>query len=164
MDIQRVEDRVKIQDLSKIRRGIEGLRGKARFGEVTEKPWLEVLGKHLEDLKESEDFELLAIDSLPVLEIISGLKKRRIALFHFFGWLRELGATSLVISEISPDPNIVYDEDFLADGLIYLTMEKVGEIDVYRRIRCVKMRGVNHSTGIFTLEFKGGNFQVSQVI
>ena len=43
-------------------------------------------------------------------------------------------------------------------------MEKVGDIDVYRRVRVVKLRGVNHNTGFFTLEYKGDGFQVSQVI
>jgi len=164
MDMERVEDRVQIQDLSRIRLGIEELRGKARFGTPAERPWLDVLKRHIEDVKEGHPFELLALDSLPVLEIISGLRERRINLFQFFGWLKGLGCTSFVISEVSPDPNTVHDEDFLADGLLYLTMEKVGGLDVYRRIRCVKMRGVNHSTGIYTLEFKEGGFKVSQVI
>jgi len=164
MDMERVEEKVQIQDLSRIRLGIEELRGKARFGPPAEKPWLDVLKRHIEDVKESHPFELLALDSLPVLEIISGLRERRINLFQFFGWLKGLGCTSFVISEVSPDPYVVHDEDFLADGLLYLTMEKVGGLDVYRRIRCVKMRGVDHSTSIYTLEFKEGAFKVSQVI
>lgn len=165
MDPRKVEEKVEIQDLSRVRLGIEELRGKARFGgPPAEKPWLDVLKRHIEDVKETHPFEILVLDSLPVLEIISGLRERRINLFQFFGWLRALGCTSLVISEVSPDPNIVHDEDFLADGLLYLTMEKVGGLDVYRRIRCVKMRGVDHNTGIFTLEFKEGAFKVTQVI
>jgi len=165
MDARKVAGKVEIQDLSRVRLGVEEMRGKARFGgQSEEKPWLDVLKRHIEDVKETQPFDLLVLDSLPVLEIISGLGERRINLFQFFGWLRALGCTSLVISEVSPDPNIVHDEDFLADGLLYLTMEKVGGLDVYRRIRCVKMRGVDHSTGIYTLEFKEGSFRVSQVI
>ncbi len=164
LSTKKVESKVQIQDLSRVRLGMEEFRGKARFGTPPEKPWLDVLKRHIEDIKESQSFELLVLDSLPVLEIISSLRVRRLNLFQFFGWLKGLGCTSFVISEISPDPNVVRDEDFLADGLVYLTMEKVGGLDVYRRIRCVKMRGMNHGTGIFTLEFKDNSFKVSQVI
>jgi len=164
MDPKKVGEKVRVQDLSRIRRGVEELRGAARFGTPTEKPWLDVLKRHLEDVKAGEDFSLLVLDSLPVLEIISGLRERRIGLFHFFGWLKSLKVTSFVISETSADPLVVRDEDFLADGLFSLTMDRVGELDVYRRIRCVKLRGVNHNPGIFTLEYRDGAFHVTRVI
>jgi KaiC/GvpD/RAD55 family RecA-like ATPase len=164
LDPGKVADGVKIQDLSRIRRGIEEMRGTARFGSPSEKPWLDVLKNHLEDVRKTEPFDLLVLDSLPVLEIIAGLRERRITLFHFFGWLKSLKVTSFVVSETVPDLNTVKDEDFLADGVIHLTMERVGEIDVYRRIRCMKMRGVDHTTSIYTLEFKDGRFRATQVI
>ncbi len=164
MDPKRIGEKVRVQDLSRIRRGVEELRGATRFGSPVEKPWLDVLKRHLEDVKASDDFSLLVLDSLPVLEIISGLRERRIGLFHFFGWLKALKVTSFVISETSADPTTVRDEDFLADGVLSLTMDRVGELDVYRRIRCVKMRGVNHNPGIFTLEFRDGSFHVTRVI
>ncbi|MFQ5909459.1 MAG: RAD55 family ATPase [Thermoplasmata archaeon] len=164
MDPKLVSDSLRVQDLSRIRKGIDEFKGRPRFGKETERPWLDVMKKILEDLKESESFELLTVDSLPILEIISRLKDRRIQLFHFFEWLRDLGLTAFVITETSPEVGKVHDEDFLADGLIHLLMEKVGDIDVYRRIRMVKLRGVNHNTGFFTLEYKKDRFQVSQVI
>lgn len=164
MDPKLVTDTLRVQDLSRIRKGIDEVRGRPRFGKETERPWLDVLKKILEDLRESEKYELLAIDSLPILEIISKLRDRRIQLFHFFEWLRDLGLTTLTITETSPQVGGVQDEDFLADGVIHLLMEKVGDIDVYRRIRIVKLRGVNHNTGFFTLEYKQNRFQVSQVI
>ena len=157
-------DGVKIQDLSRIRRGLEEMRGTARFGAPAEKPWLDVLKNHLEDVRQSTPFDLLVLDSLPVLEIIAGLRERRITLFHFFGWLKSLNATSFIVSETVPELTSVKDEDFLADGVIHLTMERVGDIDVYRRIRCLKMRGVDHSANIFTLEFGNGRFRATQVI
>ncbi|MFQ6107327.1 MAG: RAD55 family ATPase [Thermoplasmata archaeon] len=164
MDPKLVMDSLRVQDLSRIRKGIDEVRGRPRFGRETERPWLEVMKKILEDLKETENFELLAVDSLPILEIISRLKDRRIQLFHFFEWLRDLDLTTIIITETSPQIGEVHDEDFLADGVIHVLMEKVGDIDVYRRIRIVKLRGVNHNTGFFTLEYKQGRFQVSQVI
>jgi KaiC/GvpD/RAD55 family RecA-like ATPase len=164
MDPNKVGEKLRVQDLSRIRRGVEELREAGRSGSPIEKPWLDVLKRHLEDVKAADDFSLLVLDSLPVLEIISGLRERRIGLFHFFGWLKALKVTSFVISETSADPSAVRDEDFLADGLLSLTMDRVGELDVYRRIRCVKMRGVNHNPGIFTLEFHDGAFHVTRVI
>jgi len=164
MDPKKVGDKVRIQDISRIRRGVEELRDTSRTGSPVEKPWLDILKGHLEDVKGTGDFALLVLDSLPILEIISGLRERRIGLFHFFGWLKALKVTTFVISEVSPDPNIVRDEDFLADGIFALTMDRVGELDVYRRIRCVKMRGVNHNPGIFTLEVEDGAFRVTRVI
>src|SRR5437899_8117969 len=165
MDFKKVGEKVRIQDLSRIRRGVEELRGAARFGSPSEKPWLDILKRHIEDVKGTEDFSLLVLDSLPVLEIIAGLRDRRIGLFHFFGWLKALKVTSFVVSEVgSQDSPTVRDEDFLADGIFSLTMDRVGDLDVYRRIRCVKLRGANHNPGIFTLELQDGVFRVTRVI
>ena len=144
-----------ILDMSKIRKEVDMTK---------EKPWLDVLKKHLGYLKETINFDLLAIDSLPVLEMISNVEDERAYLFYFFEWLRDLKVTSFIISEISTDHSKVYPEEFLADGILLLTMERVNEVDVYRRIRCVKMRGVNHNTSYFTLEFKDNEFQASQPI
>jgi len=144
-----------ILDMAKIRKEVDMNR---------EKPWLDVMKKHLDYLKETLNFDLLVIDSLPVVEMLSKVEDERAYLFFFFEWMRDLQVTSFIISEISPDPTQVYPEEFLADGIILLTMERVNEVDVHRRIRCVKMRGINHNTGYFTLEFKDDAFQASQAI
>lgn len=149
------ELKLTILDMAKIRKEIDMTK---------ERPWLDVLKKHLVYLKESLDFDLLVIDSLPVAEMISNVEDERAYLFYFFEWIRDLKVTSFIISEISTDPSKVYPEEFLADGIILLTMERVNEVDVSRRIRCVKMRGVNHNTGYFTLEFKDDEFQAGQAI
>ena len=72
--------------------------------------------------------------------------------------------TTFVVSEVGQDSQNVRDEDFLADGIFSVTMDRVGELDVYRRIRCVKLRGSNHNPGIFTLELQDGVFRVTRVI
>lgn len=149
------ELKLTILDMAKIRKEVDMTK---------ERPWLEVMKKHLDYLKENMNFDLLVIDSLPVVEMLSKVEDERAYLFYFFEWLRDLKATTFIISEISPDPTQVYPEEFLADGIILLTMERVNEVDVDRRIRCVKMRGVNHNTGYFTLEFKDEAFQASQTI
>jgi KaiC/GvpD/RAD55 family RecA-like ATPase len=149
------ELKLTILDMAKIRKEIDMTK---------ERPWLDVLKKHLVYLKESLDFDLLVIDSLPVAEMISNVEDERAYLFYFFEWIRDLKVTSFIISEISTDPSKVYPEEFLADGIILLTLERINEVDVSRRIRCVKMRGVNHNTGYFTLEFKDDEFQAGQAI
>lgn len=163
LDPNQVSDKVSIQDFSRIRRGIQELEEKADSLEEIP-PWMDVLKKHLLDLKGEMDYELLVIDSLAVLETIADMRDRRTDMFHFFGWLKTLGVTTFIVSEISPNMDIVQDEDYLADGIFYVTMDRIGDTDVFRRIRCAKMRGVNHDTGFFTLEFKNGRFQVSRVI
>lgn len=150
-----VEKSIHLLDLSKIRKAVK---------EEEQKPWLDILKKLLMDLHKEKPFELLAIDSLPVLEMMSNLKRKRTNLFHFFEWLRDQDYTTMLISEAATESPELLDEDFLADGIINLMMEKVGKIDVYRRLRCVKMRGVNHHTGYFTFEFKNGRFHATQVI
>ncbi len=144
-----------ILDMAKIRKEVDMTK---------ERPWIDVMKKHLGYLKESLNFDLLVIDSLPVVEMISKMEDERAYLFYFFEWLRDLKVTSFIISEISTDPSKVYPEEFLADGIILLTLERINEVDVSRRIRCVKMRGVNHNTGYFTLEFKDDEFQAGQAI
>jgi len=144
-----------ILDLVRIRKNVQNLKAKN---------WLEILKNHLVLLKKKNPYKMLVIDSLPVLEIISGVKDRRTELFYFFEWLRDLKVTTFIVCEISPDPYLLHDEEFLADGIIYLSMEKVGDIDIHRRIRCVKMRGMDHSTNVFTLELKDNKFRVTQTI
>ncbi len=128
------------------------------------KPWLDALRKYIQTMADDERLDIIVIDSLPVFEILADLSSKREDLFHFFGFLRELDATVLIINEAADIPNVMRDEEFLSDGIIFLTMERVGESDVQRRIRCVKMRGMDHAMGYFTLEFKGGEFRVSRAI
>ena len=148
-------NQLKIVDLAQVRR---------TAGEYKSKNWLENIKKHIELLYNKYHFNLLVIDSLPVLEIISLIDEKRTELFQFFEWLRKLNLTTLIINEVPPDPNLLHDEEFLADGNILLSLERVGDIDIFRRIRCVKMRGMDHNTSIFTLEFKDNIFKISQAL
>jgi len=146
---------LEVVDLGRIRKNLSN---------EGEHKWLDILQNHITLLHSSKPFDLLAIDSLPVLEIIANIRQRRIQLFHFFEWLRDLGVTAFIINEVGPQMSALFDEEFLADGIIYLSMEKVGQIDVQRRIRCVKMRGMDHSSSYYTLEFKNKRFRVVQAI
>lgn len=149
------EDDLLIVDLAKIRKQLD---------EGKEKPWLALLRKHIQNILAGRDYQMIVIDSLPVLEILTKMDDKRTQFFHFFEWFRDLKLTSFIISEISDDPTILRDEEFLADGILYLSMKQVGEIDIHRRIRCIKMRGMDHNTSQFTLEFKNNEFRVTRAI
>jgi circadian clock protein KaiC len=157
MDISVCEDVVNILDLGLIRKNLTML---------ADQSWMHVFKMYVENLQKSHDFRILALDSLPVLELLAEFKSPRADLFHFFEWLRDQQITTFLISEMSQDSNAYarYDEDFLADGIIHVKMEKVDDINIQRRIRCVKMRSVNHSMNFFTLLFHDGIFEVTKVI
>ena len=157
MDISVAEDKVNILDLGLIRKNLTML---------ADQSWMHVFKMYVENLQKSHDFKLLVLDSLPVLELLAEFKSPRADLFHFFEWLRDQSITTFLISEMSQDSPAYakYDEDFLADGIIHVKMEKVDDINIQRRMRCVKMRSANHSPNFFTLLFHDGTFEVTKVI
>ncbi|MEM3342500.1 MAG: hypothetical protein QW728_07395, partial [Thermoplasmata archaeon] len=57
-----------------------------------------------------------------------------------------------------------YDEGYLADGIIGITMEKVSDIDVQRTIRVYKMRATKHSPSINYLIHEEGRFYITKKI
>ncbi len=132
--------------------------------DVTEQQsWMKIFKMYAENLHVSTEYEILVVDSLPVLELLAEVSNRRAELFHFFGWLRELGVTTFLIAETATDINVVHDEDFLADGIIQLRKERQG-VDISRQIVIDKMRATKHNTGYFTLMHDDKNFQVTRVI
>jgi len=125
--------------------------------------WIDIFKMYAENMKQNMDYEILVIDSLPVLELLGKMDDRREDLFYFFGWLRELGVTTFIVAEASDDKTRVNEEDFLADGIIRLKKERKG-YDITRQIVIDKMRGTKHNTGYFTLLHDGKDFQLSRVI
>ncbi len=142
------------------------------IGKTATKPWLEFLRRSLTTSKEIDGVDLVVIDSLEALEVLAKFEDRRTELFQLFEWLRDLGATTLVLTESSPEATFLgleappprKDETFLADGIIELKMHPITDVEVQRRIRVVKMRGSNHKTGFHALVFEDGRFQVTPVI
>ena len=125
--------------------------------------WIDIFKMYAENLKQNTEYEILVIDSLPVLELLAKMDDRREDLFYLFGWLRDLGATTFIVAEASDDKTRVNEEDFLADGIIRVKKERQG-YDITRQIIIDKMRGVNHNTGFFTLLHDGKDFQLTRVI
>ena len=150
-----VEELVNIVDLGYLRMNTD--QGKMSHD------WLEVFRLYVQNLRAATKYELLVVDSLPVLEILSKPDDRRVRLFELFGWLRELGITTFVISETAKRDDVVREEDFLADGIIQLRKETVGN-DVQRQIIVDKMRGAKHAMGAYALMHDGENFRITKVI
>jgi KaiC/GvpD/RAD55 family RecA-like ATPase len=127
---------------------------------------MQVFKGYLTSLKNDLNYDIIAIDSLGVLETISEMSNRRTDLFYLFEWLRDLNATVFMISEVSPDRLFdgSYDEGYLADGIVTLKMQIVREVETQRRIRCVKMRETNHDPSFYSLLYSGGKFQVTKAI
>ncbi len=142
------------------------------IGKSATKPWIEFLRRSLTTTKEIDGVDLVVLDSLEALEVLAKFEDRRTELFHFFEWLRDFGATTLVLTEASPEASFFglesapprKDETFLADGIIELKMHPITDVEIQRRMQVVKMRGSNHKTGFHALVFEDGRFQVTSVI
>jgi len=111
------------------------------------------------------------IDSLEALEVLAKFEDLRSDLFELFEWLRELGATTLVLTEAPPESVLfpserthALDASYLADGVIHLKMHQVSDVAMQRRIRIVKMRGTAHETGYSALVFEDGRFGVTRAL
>jgi KaiC/GvpD/RAD55 family RecA-like ATPase len=135
--------------------------------EELSKNWLEILQKYIDQRVRMNGFDLVAVDSLEALYSLSRLDHPRRDLFHFFGFLKGLAATTFLISEVpSGEGGKIgrYDEEFLADGILYLRHFEKGETDVQLRLRCVKMRRARHEQGYFALIRDKGRFQIARAI
>jgi KaiC/GvpD/RAD55 family RecA-like ATPase len=81
-------------------------------------------------------------------------------LFYVFEFLREIGVSSYLISEMPLDGSRYSEygvEDFLCDGIIFIRLSQFRR-NVVREISIVKMRSTLVKTDIFSLEFKNGKF------
>ncbi|KQM11778.1 hypothetical protein AOA80_06080 [Methanomassiliicoccales archaeon RumEn M1] len=158
MRTEDVKHSLHILDLGLIRKNLKHVSG----GDS----WMQVFKGYITSLKNDLNFDVIAIDSLGVLETISEMGNRRTDMFYLFEWLRDLGATVFLISEVSPDRLFAgaYDEGYLADTIITLKMQMVREVETQRRIRCIKMRETNQDASSFSLLFTGGRFQVTRAI
>lgn len=153
-----VQDRLLIYDLTKTRLETED------FG--LKKSWTFILKSLIEDAKRKASLDMLVIDSINVYEVMAVEKEPRQEFFEFFAWLRDLNLTTFLISEMSMDSAEwgTRGLGFLADGIIHLKNEMIDDIHSQRRIKCVKMRGVDHTTDYFALIAKGGKFQTVKAL
>ncbi len=140
------------------------------LGRSATKPWMEFLRRTIETKKKIDGIDLVVVDSLEALDVLARFEDRRTDLFHFFEWLRGLGATTFVLTEAPPEPSIPIldpstqsrdDAGYLADGIVHLKLHPISDVEMQRRLRVVKMRGANHKTGFYALMFESGRFSVT---
>ena len=159
MDLKKTEGRLSGIDLASVWVALAAAN-------KPDKDWGDVVEKVIAQSREKLGMELLVVDSLNALELLVGRDITRSEMFVFFEWMRKLGITVLVVTEMSPDSSRYArgDEAFMADGLIHLKLAEVSDVDVQRRIRCVKMRGTRHHPGFFNLLVEGDRFEVTRTI
>lgn len=157
MDIAPVAGKLSIVDIGLIRKNLDVLDRRS---------WIEVLKMYARNMRESQGYEILVLDSLQVLETLSEFAHPRADLFQFFEWIRGLGVTGLIILEVRPEIRDFgnYGEDYLSDGIVHLMMSRINEETIQRRLRVVKMRSTNHSTNLYSLLLEKGKFRIARVI
>jgi len=158
MEGEKVKENLHVLDLAIIRKKLKEIAGGTS--------WLHIFKTYLTNLKQNLDFDMLVIDSMEVLETMAEIRNHRTDLFYLFEWLRDLGVTVFLISESSSERLIdgKFDEGYLSDGIITLKMQVIRDVDMQRRIRCVKMRETNHDPSYYSLLYNNGRFQVTRVI
>ncbi len=143
-----VGKRLSVLDLGFIRKKM------TQFGNQT---WLEIFKMYTRNLKANMDYDILVVDSLPVLEVMARFKEPREDLFHLFEWFRDLGVTTFLIHEMPQGSSRYadYGEDFLSDGIFHIDMKREENI-VKLYLGVMKMRRCNHLRGYFPLLFDKG--------
>ncbi|MBU1975713.1 MAG: hypothetical protein KKG59_04890 [Nanoarchaeota archaeon] len=122
--------------------------------------WLNVIKNIVKKVAAEVRCELFVLDSMKALYVLSKFKNPRIELFYIFEFLRDIGMTTYLVSEIPPNSDSLgeYDEDFLSDGIINIRLTPFRR-NIVREVRVVKMRTTNCNHDVFSLEFKDGRFK-----
>src|SRR5438034_8908981 len=107
LDVEAVRGDVHILDVGTIQKEI---------GKSATKPWMEFLRRTLTTKKDIDGIDLIVIDSLDALEVLAKFSDRRTELFQFFEWLRDLGATTLVLGEAASEAPFRSEERRVGKG------------------------------------------------
>jgi KaiC/GvpD/RAD55 family RecA-like ATPase len=148
-----------ILDMGTVRKNLNFLQARGT--------WIELFKMYASNFMKAENISLLVVDSLDVMETMAKFSDRRTDLYYLFEWLRDLGATSLIVSESPADAPVTGhfpEEAYLADGIIQLGLHPTSDLYVQRRVRCVKMRSTRHETGYYALAFDEGKFEVTRAV
>ena len=147
----RVRNRIAIIDLADLRVQLD------QQGMNNRIDWMGQLIKQLTSYRESIGFELLVFDSLGAFFTLTKMENPRDEIFRLFEAVRRLGLTSFFICEMTGEDNKQFGEygveDYLADGVVHLVMERSGD-DVTRKLGVVKMRHTRHKLGYMPLSWK----------
>lgn len=134
--------------------------------DIEQTSWIDLFKMYCKNLKETSKFEILVIDSIDVLEVLSAFTEPRKDLFEFLGFLKGMGVTTFLISEVGDADEMFAHkgEDFLVDGIIHLRMKRFGDVNFQRQMRVVKMRGTQHDLAYKTLMFSDAAFETTKVV
>ncbi len=158
-DVKATKDALSVLDLSMLRK---------RMGDGGS--WMDLFKMYTQSVRAGFPYQLLVLDSLDALELLARFRNYRQDVYELYKWLRGLDATCLVLGELPsqlprepPEAFGKHKEDYLADGIVHLRLEKRGDFEVKRVIRVVKMRGTRHDLGYHNLVFDKG-FRVTELI
>jgi len=153
-----VRDNITFVDVSKIRGGLDDY-GKSAA-------WVDFITEVLTEIHNFRPVDIIAFDSLGLIEVMTDMDNPRRDLFSMINLFKKLGATSLLISEMTMGSMLFgrHDEDFLVDGIIHLRQQEIHDVDHENRLRVVKMRGVKHTTSYHQVHFKDARFSVSSIV
>jgi circadian clock protein KaiC len=143
-------------DLGCIRKEIKDVK----ITSASNSGWINVIKNLVKRIKTELGLDILVLDSLSALYVLSKFENPRIELFYIFEFLRDLGVTAFLISEMPLDGSKFSEygvEDFLADGIFYVRLSPFRRA-VVREISIVKLRSTQVNTDVFSLEFKNGRF------
>jgi KaiC/GvpD/RAD55 family RecA-like ATPase len=130
------------------------------------KDWVGIIVDIVKEAVAVNGYQILALDSMEALYALANFEVPRRELFQLYASLRELGLTTFLVTEtpIGSSKLTQYGEDFLADGIIHLRHVEVGETDVQLRLRCVKMRMMNHAHNSLALTHGDDGFAVTHIL
>jgi len=151
-DYSKIGKKISVLDLGFIRK---------KMTQLGNQTWMEVFKMYTQNLKKNMNYELLVLDSLPVLSVMAKFRDPREELFHFYEWLRDLEVTSFLIGEM-PQDTIKFSEhgeDFLADGVVHLDLRREkNSVNLFLSI--AKMRKSKHKRGYFPLIYDKKGFEI----
>ena len=126
--------------------------------------YLKFTEKMIDHFKETrkEKFTLFAFDSLGALySLMEHETQMRKRMYHFFKKLRDANLISFIIMERSPEgeSNLLGNEGFLSDGIIFLGLKKK-QGRLVRFLQIEKMRACQHSMEAHAIEIREGQLAV----
>lgn len=127
----------------------------------TGKDWMNMIKNLISKVRDKAHCDHFCLDSLSALYVLADFEQARTRLFRLFTFLRDLGVTSFLISEmpLSKESYSEYGvEDYLADGIIHLDLAR-RQRKVTRELSVVKMRETDCNNDVFSLEFSNGRFR-----
>lgn len=153
MDRQGSLDDLIVADLVEVRRSMEGQKG----------DWREIVMRFVSAAVDENSIQLFVLDSFESFMALSERSFSRAEIKDLFDAFRDMGLTSIVISE-TPMASLESNEHmelYVADGALELAMVEGNESRIQRWLRCVKLRGANVDTRYYCLMHQDGGFTMS---